>query len=99
MARREARRKPVEESVRRAVREIGQVAEVDLSWQAKAACRTVPVSTAAAMQEASTREHGEVLGWRCEACPVAWDCLSYGLETKASGLHGGFALRNGREVA
>jgi hypothetical protein len=83
----------------RAAREIHDVSDIDTSWLARAACGNVPTSTADAMRTATTPEHGEVLGWRCDGCPVAWQCLGEGLRTSASGIWGGFVLSDGQEVA
>jgi hypothetical protein len=83
----------------RAVREINAISDFDTAWLAQATCAEVPTSTADAMRAATTREHGEVLGWRCGDCPVAWRCLSEGLRTRGSGIWGGFVLDNGHEVA
>jgi hypothetical protein len=94
---REALRTPVVTAASRAVREINATA-LDFGWLAEAACADVPTSTADAMRAATTREHGEVLGWRCDGCPVAWECLGEGLRTQASGVWGGFVLDNGQEA-
>jgi hypothetical protein len=83
----------------RAVREINAISDLETTWLAQAACVDVPTSTADAMRAATTREHREVLGWRCDGCPVAWHCLSEGLRTKSSGIWGGFVLNHGEETA
>jgi hypothetical protein len=96
---RRALRTPIVTAATRAVREIDAVSDLDTTWLAQAACGNVPTSTADAMRAATTREHGEVLGWRCDRCPVAWQCLGEGLRTRGSGIWGGFVLGDGQEVA
>jgi hypothetical protein len=95
---REALRTPIVTAASRAVREINAISDLDTTWLAEAACAHAPTSTADAMRAATTREHGEVLGWRCDGCPVAWQCLEEGLRTKAPGIWGGFVLNDGQEV-
>lgn len=94
----EALRTPIDAATARAVAEIAQThSDVDLTWQAHAACRTAPEFTAAAMRAADNMEDEELLGFWCDGCPVAMACLDFGLDTRASGLFGGFVLLAGKE--
>jgi hypothetical protein len=98
-AQREALRKPIEAATRRAIRDIDYATgQVDLSWQAGAACRDVPASTADAMSGARSAEEADLLVWRCDGCSVAYECLTAGLHARGDGIWGGFVLADGREA-
>jgi hypothetical protein len=86
----------VEQAVRLAAADIARAPQVDTRWVSDAACRDVPPSTSAAMVAACNEEEGEVLGWRCDGCPVAYECLSLAMDLRASGLWGGFVLVDGK---
>lgn len=75
--------------------------EADLAWRSGAACREADEVTSFVLTEASTQAE---IGARdledlCGACPVAYQCLSTGVASRAYGVWGGLVLENGKPAA